>query len=146
MSASSGLQEILLLLLLSLPSELPVCACVLWTFMGECGCLSATLAGSPVLPLPVELVAGGEGRPEPTELTGLGGSGRSGSCFAAEKEVLGWAVLGAEGEDEEAGLPIYMAERGRSRDFNAGLGGIGGCRAWTAGRARCGPRRGQRQG
>ena len=29
----------------------------------------AMLAGSPVLPLPVELVAGGEGNPEPVELT-----------------------------------------------------------------------------
>lgn len=39
------------------------------------------LAGSPVLPLPVEFVAGGEGRPEPFELVlaiGLGGSGKSG--------------------------------------------------------------------
>jgi hypothetical protein len=39
---------------------------------------TAMLAGSPVLPLPVEFVAGGEGNPEPVELTGLGGSGRSG--------------------------------------------------------------------
>jgi hypothetical protein len=37
---------------------------------------------SPVLPLPVEFVAGGEGSPEPFELVlapGLGGSGRSGT-------------------------------------------------------------------
>lgn len=34
---------------------------------------------SPTLPLPVELVAGGEGKPEPIETLGLGGgSGRSG--------------------------------------------------------------------
>lgn len=41
----------------------------------------AMLAESPVLPLPVELVAGGDGRPESREdmlEMGLGGSGRSG--------------------------------------------------------------------
>lgn len=34
---------------------------------------------SPVLPDPVELVAGGEGRPELIVPPGLGGSGRSGT-------------------------------------------------------------------
>jgi hypothetical protein len=44
---------------------------------------------SPVLPLPVELVAGGEGRPEWEEATGLGGSGRSGRSEDAEVEGVG---------------------------------------------------------
>lgn len=45
------------------------------------------LPGSPVLPLPVELVAGGEGRPEVLVLLlepGLGGSGRSGMSGGVE--------------------------------------------------------------
>ncbi len=60
------------------------------------------LAGSPVLPLPVEFVAGGEGRPEPFELvlaTGLGGSGKSGR-FGGEDMYRG-------------SLPKYTAESGR---------------------------------
>jgi hypothetical protein len=46
------------------------------------------LAGSPVLPLPVELVAGGEGKPEveaPLLDPGLGGSGRSGMSGGEER-------------------------------------------------------------
>jgi hypothetical protein len=124
-------------LLALLLSELPVCACA----MGCSWRLRAMLAGSPVLPEPVEFVAGGEGKPEPTELTGLGGSGRSGREGTAEGPLcwLGECVL----EDEDGALPIYMAERGRSRDFTGGRGGIGRRRAWTvlAGAARCGPRR-----
>lgn len=41
-----------------------------------------TLSTSPLLPLPVELVAGGEGRPERESVDdapGLGGSGKSGT-------------------------------------------------------------------
>lgn len=42
---------------------------------------------SPVLPLPVELVAGGDGRPEwVDEAPGLGGSGRSGRSEDEEDE------------------------------------------------------------
>ena len=57
---------------------------------------------SPVLPLPVELVAGGDGRPELVDAApGLGGSGRSGS---SEEE-----------EDEGAGgpSPRKIADKGR---------------------------------
>jgi hypothetical protein len=43
-----------------------------------------------VLPLPVELVAGGEGRPEwEEEAPGLGGSGRSGSSEDEDVEGAG---------------------------------------------------------
>jgi len=41
---------------------------------------------SPILPLPVEFVPGGEGRPEREEAPGLGGSGRSGSSEDVEVE------------------------------------------------------------
>jgi len=68
--------------------------------------LRAIPAGSPVLPLPVEFVAGGEGSPEPM---GLGGSGRSGMVCGTELTLL---LAGVDGV-----LPIYMAERGRSLDF-----------------------------
>lgn len=45
---------------------------------------------SPALPLPVELVAGGEGRPEwLDEDPGLGGSGRSGSSEDEDVEGAG---------------------------------------------------------
>jgi hypothetical protein len=45
---------------------------------------------SPVLPLPVELVAGGEGRPEwEEEAPGLGGSGRSGRSEDVDVEGAG---------------------------------------------------------
>ena len=47
------------------------------------------LAGSPVLPLPVELVAGGDGNPEPLELTGLGGSGKSGMLGGVDESWMG---------------------------------------------------------
>ena len=57
---------------------------------------------SPMLPLPVELVAGGEGRPEwEEEAPGLGGSGRSGSSED-------WADEGAGGPS-----PRKMADKGR---------------------------------
>lgn len=51
----------------------------------------AMVAGSPVLPLPVEFVAGGEGKPdlmEPALEVGLGGSGRSGSAGGAPSRKL----------------------------------------------------------
>lgn len=60
---------------------------------------------SPVLPLPVELVAGGEGRPDCVDVApGLGGSGRSGS---SEVEVV---------EEEVGPSPRKIAERGRRLD------------------------------
>lgn len=64
---------------------------------------------SPVLPLPVELVAGGEGRPEwVDEAPGLGGSGRSGS---SEVEGVGSA-------------PRKMADKGRRLGAKASRGVI----------------------
>jgi hypothetical protein len=69
----------------------------------ECRSIASRL--SPVLPLPVELVAGGEGRPECVDaVPGLGGSGRSGS---SEDE-----------EDEEAvgPSPRKIADKGRRLD------------------------------
>lgn len=98
-SSSSGFHESLLLLLdeegtVLLLSELPVCACVFWAVvMGAAGRRTAILAGSPVLPLPVEFVAGGDGRPEPTEVEGLGGSGRSGREVAEMEPLLAWPLL-----------------------------------------------------
>jgi len=57
---------------------------------------------SPMLPLPVELVAGGEGRPEwEEEDPGLGGSGRSGRSED-------WVDEGAGGPS-----PRKMADKGR---------------------------------
>jgi hypothetical protein len=69
----------------------------------ECRLTASRL--SPVLPLPVELVAGGEGRPECVEaVPGLGGSGRSGSS-----EV--------DDVDEAAGpSPRKIADKGRRLD------------------------------
>lgn len=54
---------------------------------------------SPTLPLPVELVAGGEGRPEPFD-DALGLAGRTGSS-------------GGEAVEFESSEPINMADRGR---------------------------------
>lgn len=60
---------------------------------------------SPVLPLPVELVAGGEGRPEWVDAApGLGGSGSSGSSEVEEVE-------GATGPS-----PRKIADKGRRLD------------------------------
>lgn len=93
-SSCSFLSPILLLLLLALLDGVPrrktsdivfwllLLVLVLLSLANDKGlCLRATLPGSPVLPLPVELVAGGDGSPESLELwleTGLSGSGRSG--------------------------------------------------------------------
>ena len=64
---------------------------------------------SPALPLPVELVAGGEGRPEFVEdAPGLGGSGRSGR---SEREGVG-------------PTPRKIADRGRRFDARGGRGVI----------------------
>lgn len=64
---------------------------------------------SPTLPLPVELVAGGLGRPEALEeVLGLGGSGRSGR--------LG----GVEPAD-----PMKIADKGRDLGASVGRGVIG---------------------
>ena len=68
---------------------------------------------SPTLPLPVELVAGGEGSPDPFEdvlgLGGSGGSGRSGRAGGVEPGVG----------------PIYIADKGRDLADRWGRGGIG---------------------
>lgn len=74
--------------------EVPLCPSWALAMEGP-GRLTAMLPGSPVLPLPVELVAGGEGRPELTELTGLGGSGRSGRVVGVDTVVLllAWPLL-----------------------------------------------------
>lgn len=60
--------------------------------------LPAFVLLSPVLPLPVEFVAGGEGKPEPLDPPGLGGSGKSG-------------ILAENEEDGEE--PRKMADKGR---------------------------------
>ena len=66
------------------------------------------LGGSSVLPLPVELVAGGEGRPE-LEVVGLCGSGSAG-------RLASWAT---------GNFPRYMADVGReSLAFGTGRGVI----------------------
>lgn len=59
---------------------------------------------SPVLPLPVEFVAGGDGRPDPEPFDaapGLGGgSGRSGKLFGEETDPKKMADNGRELEEE----------------------------------------------
>lgn len=68
----------------------------------------AMLCGSPVLPLPVEFVAGGEGKPEPLELApGLGGSGRSGMLSEAPSGGVLMLLGGVCG----CPLPMYTADR-----------------------------------
>ena len=63
---------------------------------------------SPTLPLPVELVAGGDGRPDVEEVLGLGGSGRSGRVGGVEpaepmkiadkgRDFLAWGRRGVIG-------------------------------------------------
>jgi hypothetical protein len=85
------------------------------------------VAGSPVLPLPVEFVAGGEGNPDRTDPIlelGLGGSGRSGN----PKDVASvWDD--EDGVDcnawELASLPRYIADIGRfCFTLSVGRGGI----------------------
>lgn len=72
---------------------------------------------SPVEPLPVELVAGGEGRPEGETAPGLsGGSGRSGML----------ASLGSLGGND----PRNIADKGRLEE---GMSERGGIRNSTAG-------------
>jgi len=97
--------------------------------------LRAILAESPVLPLSVEFVAGGEGSPEPM---GLGGSGRSG--------MVGGTVLTLLLARVDGVLPMYMAESGRSLDFIVVRGGMDRLQqAWTDQKekfARCGRRGG----
>lgn len=66
---------------------------------------------SPVEPLPVELVAGGEGRPEGETAPGLsGGSGRSGML----------ASLGSLGGND----PRNIADKGRLEEGTSERGGI----------------------
>ena len=78
--------------------------------------LPVFVLSSPILPLPVELVAGGEGRPEDEpglDAKGSGNLGRSG----------GDAVLEVEFEPSE---PIKMADKGRCLCVKCGRGVIGG--------------------
>ena len=64
---------------------------------------------SPTLPLPVEFVAGGEGRPDALdEVLGLGGSGRSG-------RVGGVSLVD----------PMKIADKGRDLEACTGRGVIG---------------------
>jgi len=60
--------------------------------------------GSPVLPLPVEFVAGGDGRPELLLRTGLGGSGRSGRLGGMEEMLGGRRWVDVVAEVEVVGL------------------------------------------
>ena len=71
--------------------------------------LPALVLRSPTLPLPVELVAGGDGRPDALEeVLGLGGSGRSGRVGGVEP---------AE--------PMKIADKGRDLGACRGRGVIG---------------------
>ena len=70
---------------------------------------------SPKLPLPVELVAGGDGRPEDEPGLDSGGSGRFGRSG-------GVAVLAVELEPAE---PMKMADEGRSLRVKCRRGVIG---------------------
>ena len=75
----------------------------------------AMVAGSPVLPLPVEFVAGGEGRPEPIERIlelGLGGSGSSGSRGLLTVDNCGECDGSWIPEVEPAPLPMKTADTG----------------------------------
>ena len=67
---------------------------------------------SPVLPLPVEFVAGGEGRPVCVERT-------------EEEEPPGLGGSGSSGKSEEAAPPMKIAEDGRGRKVDADKEGRG---------------------
>lgn len=86
------------------------------------------VAGSPVLPLPVEFVAGGEGKPEPIERMlelGLGGSGSSGSCGLLKVDSCGECNGSWLPEVEPAPLPMKTADTGLPCfGLRTGRGGI----------------------
>lgn len=76
---------------------------------------SRMVAGSPVLPLPVEFVPGGDGRPDLTEPMlelGLGGSGSSGRAVLLDVDDCGNWDASFEAECEESPLPMYTADTG----------------------------------
>lgn len=90
----------------------------------------AIVAGSPVLLPPVELVAGGEGRPDPTdEPEGLGGSGRSGRGFvptAGAAEPMKMAESGrwvARGPETRGGIEEGKERAQRKRWLAKGTSG-----------------------
>lgn len=87
-----------------------------------------------VLPLPVEFVAGGEGRPEPLEAApGLGGSGKSGILAFEPRKIadegrLLWVKEGRVGRD--------VIERSDPREKSSKKGSLWRrrkIRLWTAG-------------
>lgn len=70
--------------------------------------LPKLVVSSPVLPLPVELVAGGEGSPDPLESApGLGGgSGKVGRLFGEVTEPRKIADKGRDLEAPKEGLAV----------------------------------------
>ena len=86
------------------------------------------VAGSPVLPLPVEFVPGGDGRPDLTEPVlelGLGGSGSSGRAGLLDVDNCGDRDASFEAECKASPLPMYTADTGLpSFGFTVGRGGI----------------------
>jgi hypothetical protein len=88
----------------------------------------AMVAGSPVLPLPVEFVPGGDGSPDLTEQLlelGLGGSGSSGRAELSVVDNCGDRDASFEAECEASPLPMYTADTGLpSFGFRADRGGI----------------------
>lgn len=70
--------------------------------------LPKLVVSSPVLPLPVELVAGGDGNPEPFESApGLGGgSGKVGKLFGEVTEPKKIADKGRDLEEPKDGLAV----------------------------------------
>jgi hypothetical protein len=72
----------------------------------------AMVAGSPVLPLPVEFVPGGDGRPDLMLELGLGGSGSSGRVGLDVDNCGDWDAS-FEAEYEAPPLPMYTADTGR---------------------------------
>jgi hypothetical protein len=71
------------------------------------------VAGSPVLPLSVEFVPGGDGSPDLTDPMlelGLGGSGSSGRLL--DVTSCGDCVASLEPEIETSVLPMYTADTG----------------------------------
>ncbi len=74
--------------------------------------LPELVLSSPLLPLPVEFVAGGEGRPDGEPGLESGGSGSLGKS-------------GGEAVEVEPRDPMYIADKGRCLCVKDGRGGIG---------------------
>ena len=86
------------------------------------------VAGSPVLPLSVEFVPGGDGRPDLTEPMlelGLGGSGSSGRDGLLKVDSCGDCDASIEPEFDSSPFPMYTADTGLpSLGFRTERGGI----------------------